>query len=188
MQAGVAAPMLDTSSASFMGVVSPGAPAGDADEANYINYLNSMAVSTTATDLGQTFTRSAYTLCYNICTDITFTSGQPNGLTKANGSFTGVNLGTDFTGYILTKYDAEKGGDLVWYLSGASGVYDLQQTYGSCGNEKDPAGCGMSHLAVFRTGGGGGPPQEIPEPGSIALVGLAMLGLAGARRWSRASA
>jgi hypothetical protein len=93
-----------------------------------------------------------------------------------------------FTGYVLTKYDAEKGGDLIWYLDNVTGEYDLQQKYGSCGNKDNPEGCGMSHLAIFKTGGGGGPPQEIPEPGSIALVGLAMLGLGAVRRRSRTAA
>jgi hypothetical protein len=187
-QSVVANPLLSQSSGEFMGVVSPGAPAGAADEANYINYLNSMAAPSTASALSQTFTRSANTLCFNTCPDITFTGGQPNGLTKADGSFLGVDFGTGgFTGYVLTKYDADKGGDLVWYLNNVTGVYDLQQTYGNCGNPNDPAGCGMSHLSVFKTGGGGGPPQEIPEPSSIALVGLAMLGLGVARRRSAAA-
>ena len=78
---------------------------------------------------------------------------------------------TNYTGYILGKYDAQNAGSAVWYLENFTGDIDLQDTFN---------GRGLSHTSFL---GKGGPGRDVPDGGrTIALLGTALLGLAGFRR------
>jgi hypothetical protein len=157
----VSAVTLTTSSSSFMGTIVPNVPSSPTDEATYINALNSLAPGGGGVVSGQTLTRSANTLCFPTCPDVT-TAGS---VTNESGSSTNIDV-TGFT-YLLAKYDAAQGGGLVWFVGGLSGLFDVQATFGTCGAQ----GCGLSHWALF------GPTTTVPEPSTLLLLGSALVGL-----------
>jgi hypothetical protein len=151
---------LTQSSSLYLGSIVPNVPASPADEASYINALLDLAVSTTGTFSGQALSRSANTLCGSSCPDATALGS----LVDITGN--DINVGSGFT-YLLAKYDASKGGGLVWYVAGLTGVIDVQPTFGSCGS----GGCGLSHITAFNPGG------TVPEPGTLLLLGGGLVAL-----------
>lgn len=108
------------------------------------------------------------------------------GIDILDASFTLAN--TDF---LITLKDGDIAGTtakwVYFIVDEASsitscGTYELCGTWGMYGNDgtnrKD-----ISHMDLFVTVSNGGPPPiEIPEPGSLALLGLGFLGMWGVRR------
>jgi len=96
--------------------------------------------------------------------------------TKTDGASSAINV----TGYeyLWGKYDAANAGAYVWYVGGLT-LAEIPQNLGNCGQG---SGCGLSNYAVINWDEGGTPPQQIPEPASLALVGLSLAGLALTRR------
>ena len=161
---------LSTSDSNFLGSVTDGIPSSLADEAGYINFLIGLPADLSAptwtgsevdgTDGSETYDRSG-NACAS-CGTVTTTGAlkQDNG----NTSIT-VAAGTQ---YILAKYDAAQAGSLIWYIGGVGGTYTLPSTFN---------GLGLSHTSAFgTTGGGTGPGGGTPEPASLALFGLGLLG------------
>lgn len=158
----------------YLGSVTPGLPSSDALEVQYINALldltagNSLAGCVGTNDcsrLGSTLD----------------TTGLPDAtLPVSSGA---VSTDIDVTGWtwLLAKYDADKGGDLVWYVGGLSGLLDVQATFGSCGNPSAPTGCGLSHYSLLN-GDGREPPTTVPEPATLLLFAMGFAGLGLARR------
>jgi hypothetical protein len=156
---------LTTGSGSYMGEINPDIPAGP--ETTYVNKLSEMAPSTQTTFSGQLITRSANNLCYNACPDPVFAGKDETGDT----SFNLVN----FTGYVLSKYDAAQGGALVWYFTSFTGEIIVPSSFGSCGN----SGCGLSHTSFFGGVPGEVTPEDVPgdvvpEPASLLLLGAGL--------------
>lgn len=74
---------------------------------------------------------------------------------------------------VLTAF-VIKDGNGFWLFSsdGSGGSWTAAQQQG---------GAGISHIS-FYDGGGGPPITDVPEPGTVLLVGLALLGLAASRK------
>ena len=159
---------LTTADSNFLGSVTPDAPASEAQEASYINFLVSLSAtgeSWTGFEVdgsfsGQTFDRSG-----NACASCS-TATLPGSKVQGTTSIT-VAAGTQ---YIIAKYDAQNAGALVWYIGGVGGTYVVPSTFG-------PTQHGVSHISAYGgSGGGTGPTGGTPEPASLALFGLGLLG------------
>jgi hypothetical protein len=157
----------------YVGLINDGIPSSLSNEVTYINTLLDQGLGTGPTLVGtETYTRSLYN-CGSVCPDVTLLGSFKD---ESPDSLTFTQDGT--IQYVLGKYDASKAGAYVWWVGGlATGTqFSIPDAAGSCGKD----GCGLSHVSLFTTSDR--PPQEIPEPGSLALLGLALAGLGLARR------
>ena len=94
-----------------------GTPDADSDKLNYVNHLVGMAVSTTDSADGQSFTRSASTFA---------SLPRASSDSVITGSGTSIFFGTpgDFA-YLYAKYDGPSDGVWVWYIGDQSGLVTL---------------------------------------------------------------
>ena len=97
-----------------------------------------------------------------------------------DGATTSGNTTPDTTQWFWFIVDTTAGCSLGSF-SGVAGLeYCGNWTmYGVNGNLKN-----ISHITLYAANDTVDPPREIPEPGSLALVGLALLGLVATRRFS----
>jgi PEP-CTERM motif len=162
----VSALTLTMSSGEFLGTFRPAHPSSPTVEVDYINVLIDLPTGTSGffdAGTGQTYDRSL---------------NSPSGCC-ADAVLAGNSLGDnqpttiDVTGfkYLLAKYDADKGGDLVWYVGNLTGLVDIQSTFGSCGAD----GCGLSHWDLFNPGGS--TTEKVPEPSTLLLFGGGLLAI-----------
>ncbi len=141
-----------------LGFVDFGIPSGDADRTNYVNHLIGMALGTSDSALGQSFTRS--------------TNGfgtLPTAVFDSNGTSTTIDLGTGLYSYLFAKYDGPNYGSEVWYVGDLSGIITIP----AFGDKY-----GLSGWTLF----GPTPTRETPEPQTLALLGLGLLAAAFVRR------
>ena len=162
---------LTVGDAHYLGLVNDGIPSNLANEVVYINTLLDQLAPSGPTLVGsETYTRSAND-CGGPCSDAVLA-----GAVKQDNSNTTYDIDALGIQYILGKYDARQAGAYVWYVGDLTGVITLPATAGTCG----ASGCGLSHTSVFYSTDR--PPQELPEPGTLAVAGLGLLGVALSRR------
>ena len=153
---------LDTSGSEFLGLVDPGTPANTSDETHYINFL--IALTPGDTDFEDTSPPPGETRFYDR------SSNTPAGCcptavdTGAVQTDTSDNTGIDVTGftYLLGKYGPQ---DLIWYVGNLSGEVDIPDKF-----NQGEGGGGLSHFALFN-------PTSVPEPGTLVLMGSALVAL-----------
>jgi hypothetical protein len=148
----------------YMGSVDPDG-GSEATQAAQINVLNDLAINTTGpeSDPDNDYDRSANTLCYPTCENATDEDAFKE---DTSGDFTG-NFGdggvTGYT-YLKAKYGTSA---QVWYVAGLTGDFQLPSS---------TSDGGISHWVLFNPGG------EVPEPGTLFLIGTGMVGIGYARR------
>jgi hypothetical protein len=165
----VSALTLTTSSGQFLGSFHPAHPSNPTNEVDYINVLIDLAEGTSGffdAGTGQTYDRSSNTPLG--CCDDAVLAGHSVG----DNQPTTIDV-TGFT-YLLAKYDADQGGDLVWYVGDLTGLVDIQSKFGSCGQD----GCGLSHWDLFNPETDGASPTDtVPEPSTLLLLGAGLIGV-----------
>jgi hypothetical protein len=157
----------------YLGEFRPGQPASDADEAQSINLLNDLAAGQGDTACGgRTCNRAVSTLAGP------FSNAVYAGRFQGNNA----NLGALSYQYVLAKYGNVA--SRVWYSpTGFTGTVTVPGDYPGNGG-------GLSHISWFSqvttttTSSSGG---NVPEPGTMGLLGLGLLGLGFLRRAKRAA-
>ena len=149
---------LDIGDSQELGFVNFGIPSGDADRTSYVNHLIGMANGTSDSALGQDFFRSNNSF-----------GALPVAVFASNGTSTTIDLGTGQYSYLFAKYDGPNYGSEVWYVGNLSGIITIPALGG---------GYGLSGWTLFGPGG----TTDVPEPGTLALLGLGLAGLGLTRR------
>ena len=143
-----------------LGFINYGIPAGDAAITSYLNYLVDMGLGTSATALGQDFTRSNNN--FGVLPDAVFASRTTYG--DIAGNTVNIDLGAGYL-YLLAKYDGPNYGTEAWYVGGLTGVISIPSKGGQYG---------ISGTALFNGNG-----STVPDGGmTLVLLGSSLTGLA----------
>ena len=149
-----------------LGKVFFGIPSGDDARTAYVNHLVGMALGTSDSALGQSFTRSNNDF-----------GPLPTAVFGLNGTGTSIDLGSGLYSYLFAKYDGPNGGVEVWFVGNLSGNVTIPAFgFGPPGTTK----YGLSGWTLF----GPGTPPGVPDGGfTVMLLGAALGALGIARRF-----
>jgi len=149
-----------------LGKVFFGIPSGDDARTAYVNHLVGMALGTSDSALGQSFTRSNNDF-----------GPLPTAVFGLNGTGTSIDLGSGLYSYLFAKYDGPNGGVEVWFVGNLSGNVTIPGFgFGPPGTTK----YGLSGWTLF----GPGTPPGVPDGGfTVMLLGAALGALGIARRF-----
>jgi hypothetical protein len=157
----------------YVGLINDGIPSDPENEVEYINAMIDLAPGTSGPCSTEACDRTGSTL-----------AGLPDA-TKVGSAKDDTDPSTTVTttgyAYILGKYDAHNAGSLVWYISGMDEV-TLPSHFNSAGQYA------LSHWSLYNCVGECDPPNRVPEPTTLSLLGAAMLGSALLRRRRRMAA
>jgi len=159
----------------YVGRINDGIPSNLSDGVDYLNDLITLSPGATPTTVGsstETYDRLESNL--NIAFPEVLLAGAYKEDDDTNPDFDNIIDATGFT-YIIGKYDANKAGAYVWYISGISDLSEVIIPSTAGATQNHPNGYGLSHISLFN-------PSPVPEPATMLLLGSGLVGLAGFRR------
>jgi hypothetical protein len=167
--------------AGVVGTIKSGEPASIENEVGYINHLLGLNAGT-VNDLYADHIYNTSSTEYNgsVTADGAYRLEKDISQGVPNPNFTlQVQSGFD---YVLAKYDGPNGGDVLFYLGGAS--FTLPgNSYDIWTNNADK-GYGISHWTAFNAGPDDPDRPHVPDGGTtVAMLGLAFAGLGATRRF-----
>jgi len=148
-----------------LGNVLHGIPSGDADRTAYVNELISLTPGTA--NFFDPVTQQTYNRSLSV-----YGAPYPHAVFALDGTGTTINLGASTYQYLFAKYDGPNGGSEVWDLNGLTGTITIPAV-GLVGQNY-----GLSGWTLFNQ-------VPIPEPGTVSLVAVGVLGLVATARKRR---
>ena len=145
----------------YVGYWTPANPADPSDEVLNTNFLITLTTGAATPYNGQTFYRDTTPLILGLPTAANFDQLEPE-------SFVFTNPGSY---YVLGKYDAGNAGEAVWFVTTVVANTEIDLPDNWTGSQY-----GLSHVTV------GGSTTNVPEPMTMLLLGLGLVGLAGVGR------
>jgi hypothetical protein len=160
--------VLTTSDAYYVGKIVDGTPPSDANELAWLNSLIDLAPGATATACGTE-------LCDRLGSTAVLPATNVTGPGVKDESGDSTDLALNGAMYILAKFG--NNALMVWYVANINDTVTLPASFAGPGQN----GGGLSHYTLF-----GSRTTTVPEPATLGLLGLGLMGVGLARRRRKA--